>query len=654
MTFKERDLFSVPGQDRHVMSHWERFLAGERETATDVRGPIAESWRRCRHGAVDHRRDSAPPPLAGDRFEELRAQRRHLLEASRPVMAMARDFLTETGTVMVLTDANGTVMNMEGDTALRLQNATEAIHLLPGADWSELTCGTNAIGTALATGLPIQVHATEHFCYGIKKWSCSAAVVRDPFDGTTLGVVDVSGLETSYSRHSMAVVVNAAARIENAFAEIESEHRYRLLERCLARAPRRGDDLVVVFDRFGRPIGAGAELDTALRERGLPVEAATELRLDADGARPAWLREEWLEPVFDGGERLGTVLVVPPRRPAKSPPPRRPAPTAPKAVDAPFTGIVGEDPALVSAVETARRVAPTAAPVLLTGETGVGKERFARSVHAASGAKDGPFVALNCGALGRDLLASELFGYAEGAFTGARKGGMIGKIEAANGGTLFLDELGEMPLDLQPMFLRALEEREICRLGEVTPRRVDFRLVAATNRDLKRDVAEGRFRADLYYRVAVVAIRIPPLRERTGEIPRLVAHFEAEAVRRYGLPARRLSPAAVRRLEAHHWPGNVRELRNVVESALLTAVDDVVEPADLPLDAAPAPAPAGAEAPADLSAMEALERDEIRRTLAARGGNVTATATALGLAKSTVYAKLKRYGIDHGRRRRAG
>jgi DNA-binding NtrC family response regulator len=204
------------------------------------------------------------------------------------------------------------------------------------------------------------------------------------------------------------------------------------------------------------------------------------------------------------------------------------------------------------------------------------------------------------------------------------------------------------------MFLRALEEREICRLGEVASRRVDFRLVAATNRDLKGAVTEGRFRADLYYRVAVVAIRIPPLRERTGEIPRLVAHFEAEVVRRYGLPERRLSPAAVRRLEAQHWPGNVRELRNVVESALLTAVGDVVEAADLPLDAAPARAAAGAGAAAGLTAMEALERDEIRRTLAARGGNVTATAKALGLAKSTVYAKLKRYGIDHGRTRRAG
>jgi transcriptional regulator with PAS, ATPase and Fis domain len=348
------------------------------------------------------------------------------------------------------------------------------------------------------------------------------------------------------------------------------------------------------------------------------------------------------------------VLVVPRRRTGRPRGPAAGGDAGPPRREA-FADVVGDDPEIRRAVDKARRVAPTAAPILFLGETGVGKERFARSVHASSAVAEGPFVALNCGGLSRDLLASKLFGYAEGAFTGARKGGMNGKIEAAHGGTLFLDEIGEMPLDLQPMFLRVLEEREVCRLGEVAPRRVDFRVVAATNRELKREVEAGRFRADLYYRLAVVAIRIPPLRARQGAIHALVEHVRADVERRYGLPPRPIAPDVVRRLEAHDWPGNVRELRNVIESALLTAAGDVVTSADLPDDQRrDDPGAALVGDGDDLGALAAGEREQIRRTLAAYRGNVTAAARALGLAKSTLYAKIKRYGLAIVRHRGAG
>lgn len=636
----EAELFSTPEHDRTIMAYWERFMAGESAKPPLVRSLIERSWQRCQEGDVDHRRDQAPPPVDGERLGVLQELCRDLITASSPVMALARDFLRETGTVMVLTDAQGNVLSLEGDKCLALQDATEKIHLLPGADWSELTCGTNAIGTALATGLPIQVHATEHFCFGIKPWSCSASVIRDPFDRSILGVVDVSGLRGSYSRHSMALVVAAASRIETHFAQIETEYRVRLLKRCFWKVPQRSADHVVVFDRHGRPIDANVELETILRTLGMGhTDGSRSFRLaDAEAGLP----EDWLTPVVEGAERLGTILVVPgaPARRGLRPAARPNRPAA-------FADVIGDDPAMRQAVARAERVASTQAPVLLLGETGVGKELFARNLHRASAAAEGPFVALNCGALTRELLQSELFGYAEGAFTGARKGGMIGKIEAAHEGTLFLDEIGEMPLELQPMFLRVLEERELCRLGEVRPRPVRFRLIAATNRDLKEELAAKRFRADLFYRIAVVAITLPPLRARKDEIPKLVAHFGREVKTRYGLPERRLSPEAMARLVAYDWPGNVRELRNVVESLFLTAADDIVTEADLPVELAASPVALLGTGVSGLTAIEAAEREAILSALQRAEGKVQTAARQLGLAKSTLYAKLKRYGLGH-------
>ncbi len=638
----DEELFATPEHDRAIMASWERFMAGEAETPPLVRNVIDQSWRRCQRREVDHRLSRAALPMDEERLALLREARRDLVSAGAPVMAMARDFLLETGTVMVLTDADGVILSQQGDRRLALRSAIEDVRFLPGSTWSERACGTNAIGTALQTGSPVQVHGDEHFCSGIKRWTCSASVIRDPFDESILGVVDVSGLRKAYSRHSMALVAAAVSRIENQLAQIEAEHRYRLLDRCLSELQGGLDDHVVILDRRGRVVRANGRIEAVLRDLG-GVDAACVTRLD--GAE--WLREEWLTPVVDGGERLGSILIAPkPGRRARC----RPAVTSPAPSGA-FAEIVGDAPALLSAVETARRVAATAAPVLLLGETGVGKELFARSLHQASDRVHGPFIALNCGGLSRDLLASELFGYAEGAFTGARRGGMTGKIEAAAGGTLFLDEIGEMPADLQPMLLRVLEERAVCPLGEATPRPVDFRLVAATHRDLKAEVSRERFRADLYYRLAVVSIAIPPLRARMTELPRLVDHFCAQVLQRYGLPPRRFSAAAMARLAAHDWPGNVRELRNVVENALLTAIDDEIDADDLPPDfAAPSATAAAADAASGgLTALEAVERAEIRRALESCGGNVTATARALGLAKSTVYAKMRRYALAPAR-----
>jgi sigma-54 dependent transcriptional regulator, acetoin dehydrogenase operon transcriptional activator AcoR len=638
------DAFANPGIERDVLTNWENFLSGSSIGREVVRAAINESWQRCRQSAVDYRLGQAPTPMNEDRLHRLLDQRGRLVQAGASTMALARDYMRETGTVMVLTDTDGIVLRLEGDTTMSLRNAVEKTHLLPGSNWGEAICGTNAIGTALETGSPIQVHATEHFCAGIQRWTCSASVIRDPIDGAVIGVIDISGLSDSYARQALALAISAAARIEAQLFQLELDARYRFLDRCLWMLPASDRHHTVLFDSAGRPFKANGEMSHIMRDLGATHGGSSFPQLGhgadrpSNGARPAWIREEWLRPVVDQGEYLGTVMVAP-----KSAMSSRVALTQARGEARAFTDIIHSSANMHSAVETCRRVATTTAPVLLLGETGVGKEIFARGIHTASPRSDRPFVVVNCGCASRDLLASELFGYVDGAFTGARRGGMPGKIEAASGGTLFLDEIGELPLDLQPMLLRALESGEISRVGEAAVRKVDFRLIAATNRDLRAEVDAQRFRKDLFYRLAVVPVVIPPLRERPHDIPMLVDHFVAQAQLRYGLGDRRFAAETLARLAIYDWPGNVRELRNLVESLMLTSGGEVIEPAELP-DVVRR-TKLQCEGEQDLSLTEASERDLISRTLRSCGGNVTATASALGLAKSTVYAKLRRYRI---------
>jgi transcriptional regulator with PAS, ATPase and Fis domain len=308
--------------------------------------------------------------------------------------------------------------------------------------------------------------------------------------------------------------------------------------------------------------------------------------------------------------------------------------------------IIGDENGLRDVVRLAKRLARVDATVLVSGETGVGKEVFARAIHAESASSHGPFVALNCAGLTRELLASELFGYVDGAFAGARRGGMAGKIEAASGGTLFLDHVTELPLDLQPYLLRVLDGGEVYPLGSTKPRRVSFRLISACNRPLRNDVTEGRFRMDLFYRLSVTSLNIPPLRHRRMDIPELVEHFAASAAAKHGLPKRRFSDEVLRMLMNHNWPGNVSELRKVIETITLLATGEAVItslPSQL-LEAPPA-ARSATQAPRDPS-VGRVEKDAISAAILTRQGNLAQVARDLNISRSTLYLKLKKHALD--------
>ncbi|HEX8696714.1 MAG TPA: sigma-54 dependent transcriptional regulator [Longimicrobium sp.] len=308
--------------------------------------------------------------------------------------------------------------------------------------------------------------------------------------------------------------------------------------------------------------------------------------------------------------------------------------------------LVGSSPELLEVFKTVGRVGPSAATVLVTGESGTGKELVARAVHRVSPRAAAPFVAVNCAAIPEDLLESELFGHERGAFTGAvaRK---IGRFERAHGGTLFLDEIGDMSLVLQAKILRALQEREVERVGGEERIPLDVRVVAATHRDLSALIAAGDFREDLFYRLAVVRLHLPPLRERPGDLRPLALHYAARFARAYGRPLRAVSEEALERLTAHAWPGNVRELRNVLERAVLLAAGDTLLPEHLEIDARGAPQAAGATLPGyspDLS-MAAVEALHLRVVLEQVGGHFGRAAERLGMHRNTVSRKAVEYGI---------
>ena len=310
---------------------------------------------------------------------------------------------------------------------------------------------------------------------------------------------------------------------------------------------------------------------------------------------------------------------------------------------------VGSSAEMLDAFSSIARAATSDATVLVLGESGTGKEMVARILHSRSRRASGAFIAINCAAIPENLLESELFGHEKGAFTGAI-GRRVGRFERANGGTLFLDEIGDMSLALQSKILRALQEREIERVGGEASVKIDVRIVAATNRDLKTAVDEGKFRADLYYRLAVVTLALPPLRERGTDLDRLVEHFVARYAREHGKPIRGIAEDVFHILRAHPWPGNVRQLRNVMERAVVMSSGDVLVPQHLPADVVQLQASPIHEPLEDgpLCTLEEMERRYIRRALRETGGNLTIAAERLGIHRNTLRRKIAEYGLERG------
>jgi len=312
-----------------------------------------------------------------------------------------------------------------------------------------------------------------------------------------------------------------------------------------------------------------------------------------------------------------------------------------------FADIIGRSPRLQNAKRLAELASRTDSTVLLQGETGTGKEMFAHSIHNASNRKNGPFVAVNCGVLPKTLIESELFGYEEGAFTGAKRGGRQGKFEQANGGTIFLDEIGDMPLDIQASLLRVLEERQVVRVGGQRPVAVDIRIIAATNKNLVEEAAGGNFRPDLFYRLNVLSIDIPSLREREGDVMELANYFVRKISNRLGKVVNHIASGVKFLFQSYDWPGNIRELENIIERSISFCEGTTITLEDLPEYLKQKQPVAGNYSVADLN-LRQLEEQAISEALSKFDYNISKVAQALGIGRNTLYRKMKEYEINTG------
>jgi transcriptional regulator of acetoin/glycerol metabolism len=646
--------------DRGTMHAWERFLAGE--SSESVPSALIASWQRSLESGVNPTARLAPFAVSGDAVEALRWRHRELLAASERLFSATADLFLDSHSILLLTNQDGVILNAAGD--LRTLTAGENIHLTTGGDWREAMAGTNGIGTALATGKPTYIHGSEHFCEGIKSWSCAAAPICEPGTGTVIGVLDISGPPSTYQINNLTLAITAARQIEMVLAEQCARQHMRLLTFCLQRLSSCDAAGMIAIDRRGRLVHSTGRvpLPVGIGERfaGMDESSAVE-----DWARhlPQGLRAEWFNPVVVEGATIGAMLVVPATRSRSSGnrnPERNPLleSAAMGATDMKagseadpqrncFAQILGQSTVMLAAVNRGRQLARRRVPVLIEGETGVGKELFARAIHGEEHG-GGAFVAYNCGAASKELIGSELFGHVRGAFTGATAEGRPGRFELAHGGTLCLDEIGELPLELQPVLLRALEEGVVYRLGDTQPRRVDVRLLAMTNRNLHDEVKSGRFRGDLYYRISVTRLRIPPLRERDIDIDLLVDHFNQRLALRHAVALRRLNPEVMAVLRAYSWPGNVREMRNIIENLLLTSREEEVELDELPAELLAERGIVSTVEPvlASSSSLEETERIAIVRAVRGAHGNLAQAARSLGVSRSTLYRKLQIYQLE--------
>jgi transcriptional regulator of acetoin/glycerol metabolism len=646
---------------------WSEFVVGKREPA--VAPVVRDSWLRSRDVFhVDPALKRSPIVLPEDEW----CQRRERLEAlgvGVPVLERFGEELRETQDMLALCDADGYVLATGGHP--RVIEETTEINLRVGGSWSEQSAGTNGIGTALAEGRTVQVIGAEHYVAAWQRWVCTGAPIRHPITGETLAVIDVTGYKERVQAHTLLAVQATAALIEQRLLLEFTLDEKLLCDRLFARANRMPADAMLAVDHRGRVVQLNAAAERLLTARHLSggqtlrdeLRLVVEAALERGGGHPegyeqtigsralgCQVRTVTL-PVFRDRRPIGAIVVLPlgdPGRLADRGRRMRAENLALREeVDqaSMFEEIVGTSAPLRAVLARVSRVAPTDSTVLITGETGTGKERVARAIHKGSARSSHPFVSVNCAAIPQALIASELFGHEKGAFTGALER-RLGRFELADGGTIFLDEVGDLPSDTQLALLRVLQERELERVGGNRSIRVDVRVIAATNRDLNAAMAAGGFRSDLFYRLNVFPIEMPPLRERQEDIPLLAAYF----VHRYAMKAAKtignIDERTLEILQHYSWPGNIRELQNVIERSVIIcetetfAIDESWLRRELPKP--PRPVQSLAD---DLASRE---REVIETALAASQGRVSGpsgAAAKLGIPGSTLDSKIRALGI---------
>lgn len=641
-----------------IKKAWQAIVLDRKPSKIPVRKEILESWHKCLTLGVDPLTPPQPKILSKSQLTRLLERNNELIQVAKPAMEMLEISVRGTGFIATLTEKNGYVLIAQGDhdvLAMAQRN-----YYLPGCLRSSQHAGTNAISLAIEKGIPIQLTGAEHYNINHHNWTCSSAPVCDR-EGNILASITLSGGFSRKHEHTLALVKAAAANIESQLRErelmeqsqrlnymltsiydsvsdgiIAMDHNFDITHLNAAAKKMIGiDDDAIIGKSFHKLILSDEGLLSSI-ENGENINA-TEINFRISSGIKSYICN--IDPVHSKVFKLlGSIVTM--AEPQKMI-------TIAKQIGGnyskyEFTDIIGHNRNFLHQVKMAQIAAKTNSRVLIMGESGTGKELFAQSIHSHSHRNKGPFVAISCAAIPRDLIESELFGYKGGAFTGARSKGMIGKFELANGGTLFLDEINGLPLQLQGKLLRVLQQNEIMRIGDNRNIPVDVRVIAASNTDLVEEVEHGHFREDLYYRLNVMEIIIPPLRARMNDIEQLIDHILSHQSKKLDIPKPDITSSALSHLKAYDFPGNVRELENIIERAMLLCQGKNIKKDHLLIR--------HRRAMSSPNLQTKTIKDQYKNTIISaldhNNGNISKAARELKIARSTLYRKMREFGIE--------
>jgi transcriptional regulator of acetoin/glycerol metabolism len=640
---------------------WKKFIETGKIDSDVIRPEISESWERCLiNYKLDPYATRRPIRLSQEEIVEHLQKYEVLMGASKPFLQVLESAVRGSGFIITLADKDGYVLEVLGDKEI-LKMAVDN-NYLPGCRRTENEVGTNAIGLSLYTKKAVQVTGYEHFNVNHHSWTCSSSPIFTPI-GEVLGAITLSGKSIGVHLHTLGMVISAAKAIENKIGEEQfSREKDRLnsyLDSLLDSISEgiiaiKQDGGITHINRIaermlhiskeaviGRSLKTIVDfnLDTWQEVFGSGDISDQEVSINLLGKPIFFILST--KPIFCDGKIVGRILRFTEKQRVHE-------------LIYRFTGgnsrftfndIIGGDPKFLRQIEFAKIASKTDSRVLLVGESGTGKELFAQAIHNESKRRNGPFVAVSCAAVPRELIEAELFGYKGGAFTGSRKGGQIGKFELADKGTLFLDEISSMPLEMQAKILRVLQENEVVRLGDNTPRKVDARIITATNKNLLEEVKNGNFREDLYFRLNVVEIAIPPLRDRLEDLPLLSRHILKRIAIQLEKDSIKVSEEACRLLKNYRWPGNVRELENYLERASITCEDGIIKPKHLPKRLVISePSPDNLDT--GVKALREEEKTLIMKALKECKGNISESARKLQISRSTLYRHIKELGLS--------
>lgn len=610
---------------------WKRFVKEGVLDSARLNQRILESWYRCKTEKVNPYLNKAHHVLTQQELDAKKAENALLIELATPFLKKMDQPIKESGMMGLLVDPDGYVLSLSGNDRT-LMNA-QRINFVEGVQWTETEVGTNAIGTALQAKEPVIIHGPEHYSVASHQWSCSATPIIHE-DGSLLGVIDVSCPVESSHPFMIGMVTSISYAIEKEIASRSYKREMKLIQQATVLAETYKNHLFIVCNYNKMILSASKSIrEKNPRVIGMNVFEFLHKKYNIDLEMPFFLKED--------NSRHGTCFFLSKIATEQS------CIFVPHSTNSfSFQGEAGVSQVFQNTLQKVNLVAPSDTSVFITGETGTGKELIARAIHDNSPRKNGPFISLNCGAIPKDLMESELFGYVEGAFTGARKQGYKGKFEQANKGTIFLDEIGEIPQSMQVALLRVLQERKVTPIGSTKEVPLDVRVITATHRDLRQLVGEGDFREDLFYRLHVYPIEAPALRDRKEDIPHLARYI----CQKSNWNIDNLEDVVDRLIE-YEWPGNIRELTNVLErvsimlpqwhGSLVGLINEVLPTKSLDILSTEE----NELVKTPLKPREKIQRDLMLDALKKTKGNVTAAAKLLDIPRSTFYKRLQRFSL---------